>query len=128
MQNASEYKIHISYTVDDEPQSELPLARFAKAIDNARNTGVNVEFSDATNVDAEGLKLIKLTLNDEDEYLSEDSSSTLKTAFKEYFAAHGVPEDIESLQDAGIKFVATTFNDEFGEACEEFESEPTISI
>jgi len=55
--------------------------------------------------------------------LTEDSSALLKTAFKEYFQANGVPARAEDIEDEYLRRYALENQEEFGEACEEYESD-----
>lgn len=121
MTPTTEYKVSFEYEIDGEAQTELTDAKFAKLINEARQNGLKVEFSSGTEPASDGLKLIKLVIDEEDEYITQDSSVTVKQTLKDYFTSNGLPDSAEEIADPTIKFISTTFQDEFGEACEEFE-------
>lgn len=123
MTPTTEYKISFEYHVDGQAQAELTDQKFAKMINEATQNGLKVEFSSGTEPVAEGLKLIKLIIDEEDEYITQDSSITVKQTLKDYFASNGLPDTADGITDPTIKFISKTFQDEFGEACEEFEHE-----
>lgn len=58
-----------------------------------------------------------------DNCLTKESSALLKTAFKEHFQTHGVPARAEEIEDEHLRRYALENQEEFGEACEEYDAD-----
>lgn len=59
-----------------------------------------------------------------DNYITEASSIRVKGAFRQYFEETGVvPAHADNIADESVRALALAHQEEFGEACENFESE-----
>ncbi len=64
---------------------------------------------------------LSLIFHPADGAITAASSARLKAAFNTYFGEHGIPDNVEGIADEAYRELATTYGEEFGEACEQFE-------
>jgi hypothetical protein len=137
-QATDHYSVQFSYTTfESDPKAALDLA--IKVIGERSGGYVEVfkegekdsvlegELGEVVRKPATPFDL-DLVFNPDENSLTQESSSRLKTAFNAYFTENGVPDQATSIENEAFRELAEEHSEEFGEACFQFEQYGTFKV